>query len=437
MELLMQMQREADLAAANPSRKDSPMGFNEMRELAELARKLAYENYLLHIQAVVKADGSSVVGYRAECVQKLLASKSGYEFASRAVSSIENAHAAFLGATAEMLNQNVPVANDFARLSGQLLDAASKELFRLADVMKRSPLFAKAVEAVRKIDRAFDAGMAKVEAKLVLKAAEMNSSTVVSVDTWAVAEVTKGIHAAAKVATDLAARVVAMPARIVEAAKAARESIVTTTARFAAGFLSRTFAAGQLVERKSDEMFDAIDKTVDEIWTNIQGEAAGVAVKVLDTVGKVVGAAVTKLDKIDASIDNAGARLAPLVGANLPQNLKDRIEARLGAVPATAAEGALAVAVSDWKDQPWAVEAASGGSNFQKFTESWHGQVPVDVDKIDVGASLEALDAAGKQLAQAALVPVSTGHGSGIDEDALVVDVELHDVAPVRERMTS
>lgn len=223
-QLLKLMQREAAAAANSPARADSTIGFEQMREIAELARKLAYQNFVEHLNALVIVDKLKESPVRAAACIKVREALKNYEKASEAVTSFERAHSSFVGFTAEMATDNFQAAQDLALQSKAHVDSAAGSLQHVADYTPKGG--ASDLSGIGRNDIALP-------------------SSRVSKPLWG-----QILQVAVVVAKDLGARIAALPARIVEQAKSM--PMARATVKLTSNFLERLTAVRRDVEANVD-----------------------------------------------------------------------------------------------------------------------------------------------------------------------------------------
>lgn len=219
------------------------MSFKSVREVVELSRRLALEDYFRHVHALSTATTEAE---RLAAVEQLVESEKATRLADGAFRALMAAEGEHRGVTLHMAKGDGHAAHVAAQSSGEHLDKVADGLNRFSEYPTRSVFFQSAIDAVVKAD--ILAG--KLEAGASKK----------------VAEVADGIRAFSKRCSDLGTAVRLMPKMVMAIAAETKVTVAQATARTYAGFVD---SAQGFFKRMANKAQSAVQPYTDTAWKHI------------------------------------------------------------------------------------------------------------------------------------------------------------------------
>jgi len=257
MELLMNAPSLSAAYDEAKARTEPMAALDQVYGVVALARKLALENFYLHLAAVTSAQDEAE---KQDAVGRLLKATEAVAVTSQAYKSFVTSESSLAQATAQTAAGDIPAAHAASRAAGAEMEMVADRLDRFADYAPRSRFFGKALHAVS----AADAYAGKVEA-----------SAARTVDGFV-----KGLKAFARQVVDFARGIAAkVEHQVTLFRSAAKQNALDTLDR--AGDLAERL--GQVVDRAADTVHRAASTV------NLHATAAvGVASGLVQSVGSAV-----------------------------------------------------------------------------------------------------------------------------------------------------
>lgn len=223
-----------------PANKHPSIDFNAIREVVELSRRLADEDYHRHLAAVVDAENEEA---KTIALESLIASVKAFRLTDAAYKSLISAESDFRGTTVSLLQGDYDAAVLQAKSSNDHLDIVADKLDRFGDYAPQSKFFGAALTAAAKVDKM----LGRLEDDVSLK----------------VQEFSLGLKAFAKRVTDFGTSVAKFPAKVADAVKttgvAMTTAVVLVGAKFMSGFRGMVDAAKRMTIVGIGNSLTAID----------------------------------------------------------------------------------------------------------------------------------------------------------------------------------
>jgi hypothetical protein len=266
----------AEVYAAAKARAEQAPGFEQVHEVVALARKLALENFYLHLAAVTQAHDESA---KDAAVARLLKSTEAVAMTSEAYKSFVASESDFAHSTARVIADDMPAARAAAKASGEHMEIVADRLDRFADYVPKSHFFAGALHAVAKADEL---------------AGRVEASAAKTVEGFA-----RGLKAFAKKVSDFGRSLAELPEKVSAAVKTHAVSTANAAIVIGSAFMDRLRALADRVVQK-----------VDAGKAKVVQEVVAVGDKVTATRSLVERTAWESLDRAADFVDRVGSHVA-------------------------------------------------------------------------------------------------------------------------------
>lgn len=268
---------------AEPDENQSQVDFDAIRKVVEKARRVAFEDYHFHLNAVMQAVTDED---RATGLERLSASDKAFRLTDSAYTSLISAEADFRKTTLSLLKGEQASAEKHALFSKAKLNQVADNLSDYSENAHQSKFYTAAINAVAKVDRM--AG--KLETSFVMTAHEFSA----------------GLKSFAERIGKFASAVAQYPSKIAHlvetTAVTAYQAIKATNLKFMTGVKSTAWTimkeSTALANRTKQHASDAVD-TVTRHGAAAKGVASNV-MKSIVSAGKSLAENYEKeLDKVD------------------------------------------------------------------------------------------------------------------------------------------
>jgi len=259
--------------------KSSNIDFSMIREVVELSRRMANDDFQLHLSAYSAAKPDD----EKACLESLVGSVKSLRLADGAYKSLISAESDFRSTTVSLLQGDQAAATQQARSSGDNLTAVADKLDRFSVVAPQSRFFGKVLSAAVIVDQL---------------AGKLETNVIVTAEHF-----TDGLKAFAHRVANFGAAVAQFPSKVAQTVKATSVSLKESVALIGSRFMS--------------SMRDLLVKTEDKLGTAI--------ISTLDAVDKVDR---KMTSTIENSIDKSKASAFSFLqeSSELAARIKNRVE---------------------------------------------------------------------------------------------------------------
>ena len=261
------MAAQSDFRVAMPAQEPQPVNFESIREVVQLSRSLASEDYFQHISAAVNSPTGPEFN---AALERLKVSEKSARLADGAYQSLISAEADFRGTTVSLISGDTAGAEASAASSGAHIAQVAEKLERFSALVPQSKLFASALNALSKADQV---------------AGRIETAVAMRVETFSA-----GLKAFAKRVADFGASIARMPAVVADTAKTAGVSTAVATVATGAKYMA---AFRGLLSSVSSKIETAKESVKESAWSMI-ARAADVAARVENRIVSSVEVAATQ-----------------------------------------------------------------------------------------------------------------------------------------------